>query len=143
MSRKWLVFALLVMASVSGCVHRDRPGLLARIRGQSAASYTDPYYQPPTTPYYPSVIPAGGNGNGACCNGVPLMSVPGAGMGTMPGVTEQFPGPYPGSNPMPMLPAGPPTGPGGDQAKPLPAGPSTDMMKGTRPGRVTNMPDGK
>lgn len=138
MSRKWCAWAAaaVLLGSLSGCCFRDRPGLLARIRGQSATPYTEPY--PGSMPSYPMMFPGGMNGGAPCCNGNGPMSIPGGGFGTMPGVIEQIPGPYPGINPAPPPPPGSTT-PG--EAKPLPAGPSGDMAKGTRTGRVTTMPD--
>lgn len=151
MARKWFALAafVLVLVSVNGCAHRrERPGLLARIRGQSAAPHSEPYYPSTMMPSHPMVMPNGGAGPGSCCNGGSPMMIPNTGPGIMPGVTEQFPGaypginpnPYPGINPNPTAPAAP-SGPG--EAKPLPAGPSGDMMKAGRPGRVTNMPEVK
>ena len=138
MTRRWIALAamVLVFVSLNGCCHyRERPGLLARLRGQSATpSYSEPY-SPSTMPFYPTSMPTGAMGNGSCCNGSTIVPGPGPVMGTFPGVTEQPPLPYPGISPGPMPPAG-------DQAKPLPAGPSEAMLKG-KTGRVTNMPDSK
>ena len=140
MSRKWCMLAVAVslLGSLNGCCHRlcDRPGLLARIRGQSATPYTEQF--PTSMPSYPMMLPAGANGNGGCCNGAGQMMIPGGGFPGGPGVMEQLPGQFPGINP------GPPPSPGSSapgEAKPLPAGPSGDMVKGSKTGRVTTLPD--
>jgi len=140
MNRKWFALAVmaLVLGSLNGCCFCNRPGLLARIRGQSATPYTDPCC-PTSMPSYPMMFSNGTNGNGACCNGSgPMMFPGGGGFGTTPGVIEQLPGQFPGITPSP------PPSPGSSapgEAKPLPAGPSGDMAKGTRTGRVTTLPD--
>src|SRR5260370_37529570 len=42
MVRKRMALAALALVATVGCCHRDRPGLLARIRGQSAATCQEP-----------------------------------------------------------------------------------------------------
>jgi hypothetical protein len=143
-----LMAVVSVFASLNGCCswrNREHP-LLDRLRGKPATSYADPYYPGPMTGS-PMMMPSGGIGGTPCCGGgttgaPTFISGPGMSGGLNSGVIEQPPlGSFPGANPVPTLPMNPPAG--DNNAKPLPAGPSGDMTKGSRPGRVTNLPDGK
>ena len=85
MSRRWfaLVVFILILVSVNGCCHcRQRQGLLARIRGQSATPYAE-QSDPGAFPSYPTNMSGAGAEGGACCNGngAGPMLIPGGGFG--------------------------------------------------------------
>jgi len=115
MVRKRMALAALALVATVGCCHRDRPGLLGRIRGQSAATCQE---QCP-----------GGTGTFQPCGCEREMGAPiiyDGGITRPPNVQEMPPYIPPTATPMP------------GEAKPGPAGPSKGSEM-SRPKEKTNL----